>query len=155
MIKLEQRWKLLWDSLGISQRTAPSFEGLERYYNAQGRFYHVLNHIGNGLVELDFANRVGIVEYPKPLELVWWHHDYEYNSRKKDNEEKSWEKLSDELIKYGLFESIGDKCRIWTLDTKHIQTPKTNDGKIIVDIDLSIFGKSEEEFDEYEENIKK
>lgn len=120
-------------------------EYLIHLYSRPDRYYHNVNHIANCFKEL---SKVTEIDNRFALEIAIWFHDAMYNSQCNINEE-----LSAELVK----EKLGISSALITnliMDTKHNEEPKTNDGKVIADIDLSILGQSREMFDEYERCIR-
>ena len=50
---------------------------------------------------------------------------------------------------------FASRTRDLILSTRHDVTPKGIDARVLVDVDLSVFGKSLGEFDEYERNIRR
>jgi len=122
-------------------------------YSKQHRFYHTPNHILNCLIE--FKSIKQLAKNPNELELAIWFHDIIYDPKRHNNEEKSQKYAFDCLKKIKLPEKTIKKVSDLILITKHKTPPKTNDEKLIVDIDLSIFGQSKQVFDLYEKNIRK
>lgn len=120
-------------------------EYLIHLYSRPDRYYHNINHIASCFKEL---NDVIEIDNRLALEVAIWFHDAVYNTQCNINEE-----LSAELVK----EKLGISSALITgliMDTKHCDEPKTDDGKVIADIDLSILGQSKEIFDEYEKCIR-
>ena len=148
-----------------------TFQNILSYYNESHRAHHVLEHIVNMLDEFDAMeeDRYWMSQYERapegisgnahfqyPMELAIWFHDAVYNPRAKDNEELSAVLLADSLKKLGIFDSVAfEHSKSVILDTKHTTKPRSDEGSIVVSIDLAILGKSEEEFDRYETNIRK
>ncbi len=155
IIKLSKQWKTLWQSSGTGK--VPRFEyfKLWRQYFEAGRGYHDLFHVDSCLAE--FAEVKIFAQKPQELERAIWYHDYVYDSKAKDNEYQSAIIQYETARRCGISEESAAYSSDLILFTKHEPgiIPETIDGKIILDIDLSIFGKEEAEFDKYEKGIAK
>jgi pantetheine-phosphate adenylyltransferase/dephospho-CoA kinase len=149
----EMRFKSLWEKIGGSEPYQIEFERVIAEYSSKNRFYHALSHILAGLSELRQV-RFFAVE-PDALELAWWYHDIVYDPLSGANEEKSIDALKNCLNGSGIRKDIIDRASDLILWTKHDDIPKNIDAQIIVDIDFSIFGKSNSEFDDYEDKIRR
>jgi predicted metal-dependent HD superfamily phosphohydrolase len=162
-LELQGRWFRLCDNLGFkfnyeseeSGETNLSFEFEQLFYKySEGqRYYHTPKHLLECLNEFDQVK--SLVNFPNQTELALWFHDVVYNPEGKDNEEKSKEYALKVLSNLGLNTKTLEQVGNLVLLTKHQVNPPTIDEKILLDIDLSIFGKSKEVFDEYEMNIRK
>lgn len=131
---------------------------LEKRYAERGRAYHNLEHISACLNALDvFANQKRMtVDSSRhiELELALWFHDAIYDSKRKDNEQKSAQVF--ERLFGGYLSSNSRKSIVrLILATKHDKPPATALEKIIVDIDLTILGAPREVFDTYERAIRR
>lgn len=122
-------------------------------YSSPERFYHNSNHINDGLIDLYAARH--LLREPVEAEIGWFFHDYDYDTRAKNNEEKSAESFSNLGRRSGISQLRINRVNCLILPTKHFTEPPEGDAQIIVDVDLSILGKPEEVFDEYERNIRK
>jgi predicted metal-dependent HD superfamily phosphohydrolase len=111
-----------------------------------------LVHVAHALRDLDGAKN--FIESPEQVEVALWYHDSVYNTREKDSEEKSAQLAQQKLNKAGVKPRFIDGVTALIIATKYQASPQTSDGKHLVDIDLSILGKVEKEFDEYEEDIR-
>lgn len=89
------------------------------------------------------------------IEMALWFHDSIYDTRAKDNEEKSAELADRVLAEAGESEEFRKKVRHLIMMTKHNAIPQTEDEAIIVGADLAILGAPEDEFCKYEEAIRK
>lgn len=126
---------------------------LVELYSQSNRKYHNLFHIASCLDEFESVHQ--FLNHPNEVEIALWYHDVIYNTKEKDNEEKSAELAEQRLSKAGLKPQFINNATTMILATKHNAIPDKLDAKFIVDIDLSILGKSEKEFDEYEKNIRR
>ena len=86
------------------------------------------------------------------LELALWFHDAIYDTRAPDNEAKSaeWARQALGALSPGDLDSIERLILV----TQHSGAPSAPDEELLVDIDLSILGASEQRFDEYERQIR-
>lgn len=145
---LRDEWSALWRRLGGAGDPGPAFRDLEKRYSEPGRPYHNLDHIAHCLGELRGQTENSAIEF------ALWFHDAVYDSRAKDNEERSAELAREAVSCAGLPEDFADQVANLILATKHTSEPASPDAQLIVDIDLSILGQPRAEFDEYERAIR-
>lgn len=150
---MKEKFGDLWKRLGVKEGFEEEFKIVKSAYSAKGRYYHNLQHIEFGLERIKEANKV--IDFPNALELAWFYHDFVYNPNAKDNEEKSAEYCRNVCEGKKLRKDFIERIERLIIATKHLFVPRENDEKLIVDIDLSIFGQKEKIFDEYESNIRK
>jgi predicted metal-dependent HD superfamily phosphohydrolase len=152
--ELRRRWEALAEG---AQWNAPAaqdvFSRLMEAYNDPSRFYHNAAHILDCLQELDAAR--DSCEDPSAVEAAIWFHDFVYDATRSDNEERSAEAAKKMLAGLGAEPAWVEKVRLLILDTRHAKQPATADGRLLVDIDLSIFGRSAPRFDAYERAIRR
>ncbi|MEI6731798.1 MAG: hypothetical protein WCK90_03905 [archaeon] len=153
---LQNRFLNLSWELGVGMGDAQvTFGKLKRAY--EPRAYHNLTHIEECLNELDGARRL-VTNLPA-VELALWFHDavYEVSRETKAgmNEERSAEFAKIEMRNWGLNEELAGIVEQHILMTKHKHIPGTIDGRIVVDIDMSILGKPWERYAEYKKGIRK
>ena len=150
------RFVKLWNRLhdGRIPKIDPLYFNAILDFNYQNnRFYHALGHIEEGLEEFDEVK--DLLVNPDELELAWRSHDVIYNTHKTDNERRSAELVSSILKKSGASEVRIKKIVDLILVTDHKTLPKDSDEGYIVDIDLTIFGKSIERYKEYVGAVRK
>ncbi|MBI5065011.1 hypothetical protein HZA97_02135 [Candidatus Woesearchaeota archaeon] len=140
----------------------PYWDVLLKQYVNKDRHYHNLQHIIAGLDELKEAQH--LLDTEELIKFAWWYHDSIYftgfMSKEgpvfvKDNEEKSAMLACGVAKEMGMSEDFIRDLEKLILLTKHDKEPESMAGKIIIDIDLSILGKSQEIFDMYEAAIRK
>ena len=149
---LEARFRLLWVKLGAQSDSEEIFHEIVKRYTEPKRFYHNLNHINSCLQLLDQYSYCA--DNPSLLETAIWFHDIICNTHRNDNEEKSAEYAAKRLSAAGVNEeSITKICDLITA-TKHIQVLNSKDTALLLDIDLSILGKPEKEFNRYKDQIR-
>ncbi|MGV8086613.1 MAG: HD domain-containing protein [Candidatus Woesearchaeota archaeon] len=150
---LEKRFITLCDKINVNN---PKYEYslLEKQYLFPIRQYHNLIHINNMLLEFDSIKKLS--KNPNAIELAILYHDAIYTKDASSDDVKK----SAELIKF--LENRGNIDPKLMVDayslviaTSHKIIPSTIDEKIIIDCDLSILGKSKEEFELYNSNIRK
>ncbi|MBI5347496.1 MAG: pantetheine-phosphate adenylyltransferase [Candidatus Aenigmarchaeota archaeon] len=149
---LQKRWNALWERIDADGSGEDAYNELVSLYGETQRAYHNFVHIAHVLRELDGARN--LIENPEQVEVALWYHDAVYNTREKGNEEKSAELAEQRLSKAGLKPQFIDGVIALILSTEHQAMPQGSDEKHLVDIDLSILGKSQKEFDEYERDIR-
>lgn len=130
------------------------WDDLTKRYNEPQRHYHTWKHIVNGLAEFEAVQH--LAKHPDEVRLACFFHDAIYDSREKDREnvEKSADMAVETMVKVNLPKDMIGRVKDLILATKHDQPPSNIDAQLITDVDLAILGKSEDEFDEYEKNIR-
>ncbi|MBP3957097.1 hypothetical protein J8F10_17670 [Gemmata sp. G18] len=132
----------------------PAFDVLVAAYSAVERYYHNLEHIGEMFRVVERLTPT--VEDPNALQLAVWFHDAVYDSRAKDNEQRSGELAVDLLGPIGVPASAINRIvqMIWA--TAHAaEAPGGRDTQVLLDADLAILGASEERYARYARDIRK
>ena len=145
-----KRWNEL--CLGATNEAARWYDRLRELYSEPHRHYHNSQHIVDCLNEFDSARNVA--HEPLAVELAIWFHDAIYNPRAADNEERSAELAAQFIRKTGVAKDFQPAVIQLVLATKHHDGTLHRDAALMVDIDLSIFGKAAERFWKYEEQIR-
>ena len=145
-------WAGLWQRLGVSGDPHEAFSELTRAYAEAHRAYHNARHIAECLVEFEASRE--LAERPDEVELAIWTHDLVYTPGAPDNERRSAE-WTDAILRHGL---VPDPTRARVTDlilaTEHRTPPPSGDAALLVDIDLSILGRDQPRFDEYDQDIR-
>jgi len=149
------RWTWLCVGLGANNSAPIVYNELVDAYKSPVRAYHNIGHVADCLDKLRECE--DYVEFPDVVELAIWFHDaiYEPTNTSGLNEECSAEFACTSLDEMGIPSPIRNYVEALILLTKHTETPVTDDGKIMVDIDLSILAAPKDVFDRYEEAIWK
>ncbi len=116
---------------------------LQRFYNEAERHYHTMDHIDFCLGLFDKVRDQ--CANPDAVELAIWFHDAVYNFPIEENERLSAEyfwSVSEGHLPEELRQNIFDQV----IATDHRQRPADNDQQILVDIDLSSFGRPWDQF---------
>lgn len=124
---------------------------IEKAYSSKSRHYHNLDHLENLLVELEKV-KTAIKDIDSLLFSIFYH-DLVYKATKSDNEHQS-ALLFEKRITKTSFSQI-DKCKTQIDLTKEHKPSKETDTNFLLDIDLSILGKSPEVYKKYTEDIRK
>src|ERR1700748_1641511 len=145
--------ELYWD--GLISDPNNTFDLIYSFYTSSNRHYHNINHIVSCQQQLDdFIKHYAIEENFHPhkiIRLALWFHDIIYDTRLNNNEELS-SILARELL--SRFSEITDGvCELISF-TKHNRLAQNADEELISDIDLSIFGTFNSEYQKYSEAIR-
>jgi len=124
---------------------------IEASYSHKSRHYHNLKHLEAMFFELENSNLK--VHHLDTLQFSIFYHDIVYNSLKSDNEHQSallfYKRISNTAFPYL------EECKTQIELTKaHLKSDDYNTN-ILMDLDLSILGKSSNEYQTYRENIRK
>lgn len=152
--KFRKRWNENWWIRFHPIKGKRILDTLVGMYSSQERKYHNLKHINECLDELDLAREQGLVKHPVIMEMALTHHDALYDTKRKDNEEKSAALLFLNLKSMGFFKWARKIGYGYVMATKHNVIPGDEGARIVVDIDLSILGKSWERYEEYMRAIR-
>jgi predicted metal-dependent HD superfamily phosphohydrolase len=156
------RWLKFIESVGssgIAIRGNPEqlFHKLDHHYSEEHRCYHNWSHISTCLDELQSARFLAL--HPIAVELALWFHDVIYTPGAPDNEELSARAARDAAEGLNLPSETTREVEALILATRYLTDDHTpnelcpQDSALIRDIDLSILGKTPEQFDSYEEAI--
>jgi predicted metal-dependent HD superfamily phosphohydrolase len=145
-------WKTTWTGLGVEAPGDGLYAELVAHYSAPERHYHSLRHLDECFAR--FAESHHLAERPHEIALALWFHDAVYDVRGQDNEERSAAWAEEVARGAGLPADVATRIRGLIMATKHDALPGSNDGRLLVDIDLAILGASGERFDEYERQVR-
>jgi predicted metal-dependent HD superfamily phosphohydrolase len=148
----QERWVELCNAVGASEDPVPCFKRLTAAYSEPHRRYHNLRHITECLQEFDVVRN--LATSAESVELAIWFHDAIYDTRAQDNEEKSAAWAVEFLENAGVAASLVEKVSNLVLATKSHDVGIDEDAPVLVDVDLSILGQSQERFWEYEAQIR-
>ena len=147
-----EAWSALWRSLGARSDPAPAHGEIHRAYSEPHRHYHTLEHIAHALGRFDGIR--GRVRDADAAELALWIHDFVYDPRAKDNEERSAAYARRLLAEGGIVPEVGEQVTDLIMATRHVSPPEAPDARYVVDADLSILGGTAAEFDRYERQVR-
>ena len=147
-------WAALFARRGLGLPEGCSSEWILSQYREEGRHYHTVQHLDECLSAMAAAKALVEVPNADAIEVALWFHDVVYDSRASDNEERSAQVAEEMLRRAGAsLELIADVSRL-VLATKTHDHGGHVDAMWLNDIDLAIFGQSEERFAEYERQIR-
>src|SRR6059036_2291770 len=146
------RWLALWRTAGVAEAPAEWYERLTTAYAEPHRHYHNQQHIAECLAEFDQARH--LAGQPAAVELALWFHDAVYDSKAGDNEEQSAALLKRCAAEGRMAGSVSETAARLVMATKNHAVDADSDAALMVDVDLSILGQTEERFSEYEQQIR-
>lgn len=152
---LKIEWKELFASYGVQGEITEKYlkEIIEKY-SEKKRFYHNLSHI-QALLKSAVKLKDYFQDY-NSVRLAIWFHDVIYNTKKSSNEEKSAELAVKVLTELNIPIATINLVEKMIIATKaHSINGLTEDGKIFLDLDLSILGASPEIYQQYYQAIRK
>jgi predicted metal-dependent HD superfamily phosphohydrolase len=147
-----ERWASLWTGLGGAAGAKRVFDSLIERYAEEHRAYHTLDHVHDCLAQFDLAHH--LADYSLEVEAALWFHDVIYDTRTHDNEAQSARWASDVLQDAGIAKGTVERVADLILATRHDTAPSDDNAAIVVDVDLSILGRSRDVFDQYERLIR-
>jgi predicted metal-dependent HD superfamily phosphohydrolase len=145
LARLQSNWPELGGSLGTDL--------IARYSNPE-RHYHNLVHIREMLdiVDVHIASDKNL----SAVRFAVWFHDAIYDTRAKDNEERSAELGTRVLPGLGVSAEVtANVARLILLTKTHHAESNDHDGQVLVDADLAILGARESRYDEYAAAIRR
>lgn len=124
---------------------------IENNYSSKSRHYHNLEHLENMFSELSKIQSE--VKNLDCLLFAIYYHDIIYKSTKNNNEHQSALTFKNRIIKT----SFGklNECMSQIEATKEHKISDDYDTNILLDLDLSVLGKTSEEYKKYSESIRK
>lgn len=150
MPDLEQ-WKRMWAAFGVPADAA-LLRDLVARYSEPHRKYHTMQHLEECFGKLEELR--ALARKPEEIELALWFHDAVYDTKRRDNEEKSAEWARSAVLEKGVAAPAGDRVYGLVMATRHNAVPAGTDAQILVDVDLSILGATPDRFDEYEAQVR-
>ncbi len=152
---LHERWDALCARIGAFGSAGDAdlaFEMVHTLYAHPERAYHNLEHIAWSLARFDEVR--GLAVAPDEVEFAIWLHDCVFFPERSDNEERSADAAA---MIAGLLGVSGDfvkSVRSMIVRTRHEGSCAIGDEALIVDIDLSILGASDEAYARYRRLIR-
>lgn len=149
-----ESWDALWRRAGARLDDDVWYGKLVKAYGDPNRSYHTIQHLEECLAGLDEAMAVANVPNAEAIEMALWFHDAIYDPKASDNEERS-AALAREAMEGASIspDFIADVVRL-ILSTKTHTTGAHDDARWMIDIDLSILGRDQKRFEEYEAQIR-
>jgi len=151
-LALQKDWEALWQRVGVGPQIA-LLHSVRQAYLKPARHYHNLAHIAACIEEFKAVRKV--CENPDAVEAAIWFHDWVYDPMRDDNEQRSAEQAMEAITEAGAPPALAYLVGRYVLETTHDTPPIDQDAQILVDIDLSILGKPQAEYDHYERMIRR
>jgi predicted metal-dependent HD superfamily phosphohydrolase len=129
-----------------------AFTSITAAYSERHRSYHTAQHILDCLSQFDSV--IETTDRPDEVEMAIWLHDVIYKVFAKNNEEMSAQYAEHVLRDGGVDEDAISHVKKLIRITDHHNAPSSPDEMLIIDIDLSILGQSEERYEEYEQAVR-
>ena len=149
----QSRWSGLWKRLGGRGEGLSILGGLKAAYAEPARAYHTAEHIRDCLAQFDLSRPTA--KRPDEVEAAIWFHDVVYVPGATDNEGRSARVAQASLAEAGAAMETAHRIAGLVLATQHLALPSEPDAALLCDIDLSIFGRTAEVFDEFEQRIRR
>ena len=116
------------------------------------RAYHTTQHL---LESLDLLGAWrGVRDWPKAVALALFFHDVVYDPKRSDNEDMSARIAREMLAQMQARPELAQAIVALIDVTKHAATPRTEDEKLIVDIDLAILGATPQRYAQYQAQVR-
>ncbi|HEY1270291.1 MAG TPA: N-methyl-D-aspartate receptor NMDAR2C subunit [Candidatus Binatia bacterium] len=147
------RWKKVCAGLGTKEDPSAIYDELVSAYSEPHRAYHTLAHLESCLREFDSARR--FAADPNEIEAALWFHDAIYDTHRSDNEEHAALWASTALSRIGISTPHAKRVEQLVLATRHHEVMDDADAAMLLDIDLSILGKPQDQFDLYEGQVRR
>jgi predicted metal-dependent HD superfamily phosphohydrolase len=154
ILYLESEWHKLFSLYQVEPASSQKiFDEIVAAYSSNERHYHNLLHIQQVLKTANVLKPLAL-NFPT-IQMAIWFHDFVYNPKAKDNEEKSAEYAVICLSNLNIPLSIINNVVNIILNTKnHYACPKDIDSQIMIDSDLSILGSNSLEYKAYARAIR-
>lgn len=148
---LISRWLDLMKRLGISENRE-TYTAIIDAYSEKHRKYHNVSHLCSVLTSLDEVEH--LTEKKDEIALALWFHDAVYKPFSKSNESDSADWVRNFLDANDMSEQAQERVHRLVMATSHASFPKSDDEKLIVDIDLSILGRAEDQYALFETGVR-
>jgi predicted metal-dependent HD superfamily phosphohydrolase len=123
-------------------------------YSSEDRYYHTLQHVQQMLAVLE-SQQAGMRDYAA-AQLAAWFHDIVCDTHNNNNEEQSARFAEGLLRDLGLPQAVISRVAGLILRTQtHCAPDGDTDAQIFLDADLAILGSTEEEYQAYQQAIRK
>ena len=149
---LARSWSRAWAELGAGGDGVALRDQLLAAWSEPKRRYHTVRHLGDCLAMFDEASHLAV--HSGEVEIALWFHDAVYDLKAKDNEACSATWAEQALADAQVGSDVRARVHELIMATRHAVAPDSDDGRLLVDIDLSILGAEPERFDEYEVQVR-
>lgn len=153
MVLDRERWLKTWQLVTSTSPAPDWWDELVYLYDDKTRAYHNSRHIADCLDQFDLVRER--FQAPDLVEIAIWVHDIIYDSQRSDNEIQSVAWVRNKLVQSGVASTDLEVIEGLILATQHATVPTGRDAALLVDIDLSILGRPPEQFEMYNEAIRR
>jgi predicted metal-dependent HD superfamily phosphohydrolase len=153
--QLDAQWRrLLLPFRAPEPAVTAALADLAARYSEPSRHYHNLTHLQEMLGVI--SSLAGADPAAPVVRLAAWFHDAVYDSRAKDNEERSADLAEAVLTRLGLPASlVANVERLVLLTKTHSAEADDREGQVLLDADLAILGAEEDRYDDYAHAIRR
>lgn len=144
----------MWTAIGARGEGRDTLARLRAAYDEPHRAYHTAAHIDACLRLAEERTVRALAEHPAEVEAALWFHDAVYDTHASDNEERSARWAEQALGAAGVAPEVVARVASHVRATKDHE-PDSQDGELVVDIDLSILGEAPAVFARFEEEIRR
>jgi predicted metal-dependent HD superfamily phosphohydrolase len=148
----EAQWRALWEQIKARGDAHPPYHNLAQRLAEPHRAYHTMGHILHCLDEMGRVRH--LAAHPDAMAMALWYHDAIYDTHAADNEEQSAALAAQILQGASVSETFVQKVVCLIMATKDHTVAEDLDTRLLVDIDLAIFGQPAPIFDAYERHIR-
>jgi predicted metal-dependent HD superfamily phosphohydrolase len=96
-----------------------------------------------------------LAQHPGEVELALWLHDVVYRTWRSDNEARSAVLAAEIMGRGGAESGAVERVNAAIMATRHQGRELNGDAALVVDIDLSILGQPEDDYQEFERNVRR
>lgn len=152
--KLFQNWWRLLQNFDINKTVAEkTFSQIVAAYSTPNRYYHTLKHIDR-VLEVIQALEYQTQDF-KTVQFAAWFHDIVYDTKAKDNEEKSAARAVELLLPLSIpSNAIKNVKRLILTTQTHQALTSDSDAQVLLDADLAILGSNPSEYSKYAQAIR-
>lgn len=149
---LKKRWDTRFYHVADKGCLEDAFVFLADCYQQKHRYYHTLQHIDHCLQLFDAC--IARISDAATVEVALWFHDVIYDPKGQNNESLSAQHARCFLAALAYEKEKITKVEHFIMLTQHPSVAKTDDEKLMIDIDLAILGSDDSIYDRYEEAIR-
>lgn len=137
------------------------FGELVAAYSQSHRHYHDVNHVSDCLRQLDEAadqateQATDLATSAAEVEAALWFHDAVYKPTASDNEQQSAQWARSFLRDIGATMASCSNVYEHILATRHTAAVPAGDAALVVDVDLSILGRTPAQYTRFEHNVRR
>ena len=150
---LKSIWTNVTEEYSSNTDCEALWQEINSSYSSANRHYHDHQHLQH-MITLAEEFREHIDDFQCLLFSIFYH-DIVYDAKKSDNEERSADIAMKRLSEMGLPTTTIQKCSQQILATKDHEEGSDNDTNLLLDIDVSILGSNQQQYEQYASDIRK